>query len=101
MPAGRFAGAYRFPAALDRDTQLALNYQVLGLPTSYFVDATDIIRDRVIGTMSAGTMQAKAQRVIGQANQRPTQPGSITKAAGIANTSPSPPSTTSRSRWAS
>ena len=62
--------------------------EVLGLPTSYLVDADGLVRDRVGGAMTVAVMQAKAQRFIGTANQVPGQPGSVAKAAGAANEQP-------------
>lgn len=78
-------GAYTFPVVLDRNLEVAVAYQVLGLPASYFVDADGVVRDRVTGAMTVALMQAKAQRLIGTANQVPGQPGSVAKAAGAAN----------------
>lgn len=51
---GRFvkAGKFSFPVALDPQGTATLQYQAINLPTSYFVDAQDIIREKVIGAMT-------------------------------------------------
>jgi peroxiredoxin len=38
-----------YPALLDEDSSIAKRYGVVGLPTTYFVDAKGIVRAKLIG----------------------------------------------------
>jgi hypothetical protein len=53
-----------FPVALDTDQRVGLQYRMIGLPTSTWIDANGRIVDRVAGAMAPEAMQAKATRVV-------------------------------------
>lgn len=51
-----------FPIALDRDGTASASYELMGLPSTYFIDDQGIVRDLVIGgPMSEGVMLAKLE----------------------------------------
>lgn len=41
-----------FPILLDEDSNLSRQYQILSIPTSFFIDSTGVIRHKVVGTLS-------------------------------------------------
>jgi hypothetical protein len=53
-----------FPIGLDTNQQVGLQYHMIGLPSSIWVDAKGQIVDRVAGAMAPDVMQAKATRVL-------------------------------------
>jgi len=58
------AHSLTFPVALDTDQHVGLQYRMLGLPTSTWIDANGRIMDRVAGAAGPDVMQAKATRVV-------------------------------------
>ena len=48
--------ALSLPVLLDRDTSVAQEYDIVYIPTTYFIDKDGIIQDKVIGAF-----QSKAQ----------------------------------------
>jgi cytochrome c biogenesis protein CcmG, thiol:disulfide interchange protein DsbE len=53
-----------FPIALDRDGSASKQYQLMGLPSTYFIDRQGIVRDVIIGgPMSEGVMLAKIEEL--------------------------------------
>jgi len=54
-----------FPIALDRDGAVSDRYQLLGLPTTYFIDQSGIIRSIVVGgPMSEATIQSNVEDLL-------------------------------------
>jgi len=54
-----------FPIALDADGSVRDRYQLLGLPTTYFIDQRGIIRSVVVGgPMSEATIQSKVEDLL-------------------------------------
>ena len=49
---------YNFPVLLDTDNAVASNYQVVSIPTSFFIDKEGNIVDKHIGTMSIENMKS-------------------------------------------
>ena len=52
------------PVYLDPDQRVGTQLHLVGLPSSFFVDRTGVVRDAVDGEMTYDTMQEKAQRLI-------------------------------------
>ncbi len=46
-----------YPALLDEQAEIAKRYGVVGLPTTYFVDGTGIVRGKVIGEADEATFE--------------------------------------------
>lgn len=78
-------GGYTFPVVLDRNSDVGFTYQAVAPPTSYLIDAQGIVRDRIVGGMTAEIMQAKVDRFVGSGTETPPQPRSVVEAAGAAN----------------
>jgi len=54
-----------FPIVFDRDGSASASYELLGLPSTYFIDSQGIVRDVVIGgPMSEGVMLAKIEELM-------------------------------------
>jgi len=54
-----------FPIVLDRDGSVQSHYQLLGLPSTYFIDRQGIIRSAVIGgPMSKATIQSNIEDLL-------------------------------------
>ena len=54
-----------FPIALDRDGSVRDRYQLLGLPSTYFIDQSGIIRSVVVGgPMSESTIQSNVEDLV-------------------------------------
>ncbi len=49
-----------YPALLDEQSVIARQYGVVGLPTTYFVDAGGIIRGKIVGESDAATFDRQA-----------------------------------------
>jgi cytochrome c biogenesis protein CcmG, thiol:disulfide interchange protein DsbE len=51
-----------FPIALDRDGSVTKRYQLMGLPTTYFIDSQGVIQSVVVGgPMSEALIQSKVE----------------------------------------
>ena len=54
-----------FPIALDRDGSVRDRYQLLGLPSTYFIDQSGIIRSIIVGgPMSEATIQFSIEDLV-------------------------------------
>jgi cytochrome c biogenesis protein CcmG, thiol:disulfide interchange protein DsbE len=54
-----------FPIALDRDGSVRDRYQLLGLPSTYFIDQSGIIRSVIVGgPMSEATIQSNIEDLV-------------------------------------
>ncbi len=54
-----------FPIALDRAGDASAQYQLMGLPSTYFIDRDGIVRDVIIGgPMSEAVMLAKIEELL-------------------------------------
>ncbi|MBU0751276.1 MAG: TlpA family protein disulfide reductase [Gammaproteobacteria bacterium] len=49
-----------YPALLDENAKIAKRYGVVGLPTTYFVDAKGVVRGKVIGEADEATFEHHA-----------------------------------------
>lgn len=49
-----------YPALLDEDAKIAKKFGVVGLPTTYFVDAQGVVRGKVIGEADEATFERHA-----------------------------------------
>jgi cytochrome c biogenesis protein CcmG, thiol:disulfide interchange protein DsbE len=63
----RFAAALDLTLVigLDRGGRVSALYNVVALPTSFFVDRQGVVRDLNIGALTAGGLQSKVARVLG------------------------------------
>lgn len=51
-----------FPIVLDRDGSVSAHYQLLGLPSTFFIDRTGIIRSAIVGgPMSETTIRSNVE----------------------------------------
>ena len=53
-----------YPALLDEDAKIAKRYGVVGLPTTYFVDAKGVVRGKVIGEADEATFERHALELL-------------------------------------
>jgi len=53
-----------FPVYLDRDQRVGTMLHLVGLPSSFFVDRSGVVRDAVDGEMTYQVMAEKAQRLV-------------------------------------
>lgn len=53
-----------FPIPLDSDGKVSAAYQARALPTSFFVDASGVIRDTFTGPMTAGLIESKLDLIL-------------------------------------
>jgi peroxiredoxin len=53
-----------FTIGLDRGTDVAATYRIVGIPTHYFVDSDGILREWRIGSMSKKTMEKKVDEIL-------------------------------------
>ncbi|MBS1160738.1 MAG: cytochrome biosis protein [Proteobacteria bacterium] len=56
--------ALGFPVLLDEDGAIARRYGLVGLPTTYFVDAVGTLRSKLVGEADAATFQSQAQDLL-------------------------------------
>jgi peroxiredoxin len=49
-----------YPALMDEDSAIARRYGVVGLPTTYFVDAKGIVRAKLVGEADAAAFERAA-----------------------------------------
>lgn len=57
------ANGYTFATPFDLDGAVTRAYNIVSIPTSFFIDARGVIRAKVIGPMSLATMQDYARGV--------------------------------------
>jgi peroxiredoxin len=53
-----------YPALLDENAKIAKQYGVVGLPTTFFVDAKGIVRGKVIGEADEATFEHHALELL-------------------------------------
>ncbi|RLJ62735.1 TlpA family protein disulfide reductase [Sulfurisoma sediminicola] len=53
-----------YPALLDEQAKIAKRYGVVGLPTTYFVDAKGVVRGKVIGEADEATFERHALQLL-------------------------------------
>ena len=54
-----------FPIVLDRDGSVSKRYQLLGLPSTFFIDEKGVIRSVVVGgPMSEATIQSNVEDLV-------------------------------------
>jgi thiol-disulfide isomerase/thioredoxin len=53
-----------FPVYLDRDQRVGTMLHLVGLPSSFFVDRSGVVRDAVDGEMTYQMMAEKAERLV-------------------------------------
>lgn len=49
-----------YPASLDENSAIARSYGVVGLPTTFFVDARGTVRGKVVGEADEATFERQA-----------------------------------------
>jgi len=55
---------YTYPSLLDEKSNIARSYGVVGLPTTYFVDAKGVIRAKIIGEADEATFERQALEML-------------------------------------
>ena len=58
-----------FPVYLDRDQRVGTTLHLVGLPSSFFVDRSGVVRDAVDGEMTYQMMLEKARQLMGTEKQ--------------------------------
>ena len=60
----RFADEYgaKFPIVIDGDSSVSKAYRIIGLPSSYFIDQTGVLRDQFFGPLSRATIDEKVEK---------------------------------------
>ncbi len=53
-----------YPALMDEDSAIARRYGVVGLPTTYFVDAKGIVRAKLIGEADEASFERAALEIL-------------------------------------
>lgn len=53
-----------YPAALDEDSKIARRYGVVGLPTTYFIDAGGIVRGKIVGEADEALFERQVQALL-------------------------------------
>lgn len=53
-----------YPILMDFDGKVVKDYQVMGVPTTYFIDRDGIIRDRIFGGMNELVIEAKLEDLL-------------------------------------
>jgi cytochrome c biogenesis protein CcmG/thiol:disulfide interchange protein DsbE len=53
-----------YPALLDEKSNIARSYGVVGLPTTYFVDAKGVIRAKIIGEADEATFERQVLEML-------------------------------------
>lgn len=56
--------AVSYPAVLDEQSAIAKRYGVVGLPTTFFVDGTGVIRAKIIGEADEVTFERHAEAIL-------------------------------------
>ena len=55
---------FTYPALMDETSAIARSYGVVGLPTTYFVDAQGIVRAKIVGEADAATFERQALAIL-------------------------------------
>ena len=53
-----------YPALLDEQSKIARSYGVVGLPTTYFVDAHGIVRGKIVGEADKATFERQVAELL-------------------------------------
>jgi len=53
-----------YPALLDEQSAIARRYGVVGLPTTYFVDAKGVVRAKIVGEADEATFERLAMELL-------------------------------------
>jgi peroxiredoxin len=54
-----------FPVALDKSTSVAKNYNIRGIPTTFFIDKNGIIKDMKVGAfLSRGELDGRLENLM-------------------------------------
>ena len=64
-PVLRPAVRYHLPNGLDTDGKITVDYGVIGLPVTFFVDSSGIVRRRWVGAIDATTLDEWLNELIG------------------------------------
>ena len=56
---------------LDRGTDIAASYRIVGIPTHFFVDRDGILREWRIGSMNKNTMEKKVDVIMEESGEAP------------------------------
>lgn len=51
---------FTYPALLDESSDIARRYGVVGLPTTYFIDAQGVVRGKIVGEADEATFERQA-----------------------------------------
>lgn len=64
----KFVGDFHvpYPVLLDLDNKVSDRYEVIGFPTTYFVDRNGVIVDKVVGMVDSATLESKIQQLVGR-----------------------------------
>ena len=54
-----------YPNGLDTDGKITIDYGVIGLPVTFFVDSSGIVRRRWVGAIDATTLDEWLKELIG------------------------------------
>jgi thiol-disulfide isomerase/thioredoxin len=58
-----------YAIGLDRGTDIAAAYRIVGIPTHFFIDREGILREWRIGSMNKGTMEKKVASIMGESGE--------------------------------
>ena len=53
-----------YPALLDENSAIARSYGVVGLPTTFFIDAKGIVRGKIVGEADEATFARHVQELL-------------------------------------
>ena len=56
-----------YPAGVDADGEIALNYGVRGIPEKFFIDANGVIRHKYVGPMPEDVLRATLDELLAEA----------------------------------
>jgi cytochrome c biogenesis protein CcmG/thiol:disulfide interchange protein DsbE len=59
---GRYGQTY--PGLLDPDGRTAIDYGVFGIPETFFIDASGIVRSRQVGAVTVDDLRERIQRIL-------------------------------------
>lgn len=53
-----------YPAALDENAKIAKSYGVVGLPTTFLIDGTGIVRGKIVGEADAAMFERHVEMLL-------------------------------------
>ena len=59
---GRYGQTY--PGLLDPDGRTAIDYGVFGIPETFFIDSSGIVRSRQVGAVNADDLRRQIQGIL-------------------------------------